>query len=163
MTTTRAVRVICTVLGTLLLGAAVVVALAPLPAPAVGGTCGPSASSESAAFAFLNPVSIGAGSQPSASSGQRPQWQAFVSQCQTATNTRMTIAGGIVVGALVVALALPWAVKRFDRDDDHEMELQPPGWYPDPTNPSAGRWWDGREWGPSLVAPDSSPLVSATR
>jgi hypothetical protein len=24
--------------------------------------------------------------------------------------------------------------------------LAPPGWYPDPSNPSVRRWWDGHQW-----------------
>lgn len=27
----------------------------------------------------------------------------------------------------------------------------PPGWYPDPKDPSAQRWWDGRAWGQLYV------------
>ena len=49
-----------------LFGAAFAVAglFAALPAPAVGGTCGPGKSSESAIVAFFDPVSIGAGAEP---------------------------------------------------------------------------------------------------
>lgn len=33
----------------------------------------------------------------------------------------------------------------------------PPGWYPDPSQPGAQRWWDGANWGQQLV-----PLLMST-
>src|SRR6516165_7248316 len=94
------VRVISTAVAVVLLGAAAVVAFYPLPAPAAGGTCGPSTSSEAAAEAFFNPGSIGAGPRPTAASGNRPQWQAFVDQCQSAADGHMAVALALVIGAL---------------------------------------------------------------
>jgi hypothetical protein len=146
-------------LGVGLLAAGVTIALASLPAPAAGGTCGPSTSSESAIAAFFNPVSIGAGPEPSAASGGRPQWFSFVNECQTATNTRMAEAGATLVGALLLGLGLPWVVRRRmakTNGTDH-VELSRPGWYPDPADPSVARWWDGRAWGPVYAPPEHQP------
>lgn len=111
--------------------------------------------------AFFNPASIGAGPRPSAASGQRPQWQAFVNECQTATDTHILMVGAFVAGAILIAFGVPWAVKRFGREDN-TVSLTSPGWYPDPTDPTLGRWWDGQAWGPSYAAtPDhTSSLVS---
>ncbi len=144
-----------TVLAVLLLAAAATIALVPLPAPAAGGLCGPSSGSESAIAAFFNPLSIGAGPEPSAPSAAHTQWQAFVNECQAATNARIIQSGVIVVGALLAGLGLPWAVRRFVREDNPGQEaLPPPGWYPDPANPNVPRWWDERGWGPRYAPPE---------
>ncbi len=147
MTLAKATRIVCSVLAVLYLGAALTVVLVGLPAPAAGGTCGPGTSSESALEAFFDPISIGAGAEPSAASGQRPQWQSFVNECQSSANTRVITAGAIVAGALLLALGVPWLVRRFTRDDDaHEEEGPRSGWYPDPVDPGEPRWWDGTTW-----------------
>ncbi len=144
-----------TLLAVLLLAAAATIALVPLPAPAAGGTCGPSSGSESAIAAFFDPISIGAGPEPSVASGGRPQWQAFVDECQASTNSRIIQSGVIVVGALLAGLALPWAVRRFSRKEHPDQEaLPPPGWYPDPADPNVPRWWDERGWGSRYAPPD---------
>lgn len=149
-----AVRVICRVMAVVFLGAAATVSLVSLPAPSVGGTCGPGTSSESAIVAFFNPGSIGAGPEPSVSSGELPQWKAFVSACQSATDVRMSVAGALLVGALLVGLGLPWALRRFAMDGHPDQRgLPPPGWYPDPTDLNVARWWDGRAWGPAHARP----------
>ena len=142
-----------------LLAAGVTIALTSLPAPAAGGTCGPSTSSESAIAAFFNPVSIGAGPEPSAASSGRPQWLAFIRECQSATNTRMVEAGATVAGGLLLGLGLPWVMRRRlakEIGTDH-MEISRPGWYPDPADPSVARWWDGRAWGPVYALHDHQP------
>lgn len=162
MTVVGMVRAVCITLGVLLLAAAATVALVPLPGPAAGGTCGPGTSSESAFLAFFNPGSIGAGPEPTAGSGQRSVWQAFVHECQSAADTRMAVAGSIAVGALFVMFGIPWAVRRF-AGDDAATGLPPPGWYPDPADPSGSRWWDGRAWGPPAApAPVPEPPVRST-
>jgi hypothetical protein len=158
-----AVRFACRVMAVVFLASAAAVALVRLPPPA-GGTCGPGTSSESAIAAFINPGSIGAGPKPAAGSSALPQWQAFVSACQSATDTRIVVAGGVFLAALLVGLGFPAMVRRFALEDDIDhVPLPPPGWYPDPTDPRAVRWWDGQAWGPGYGAPPSvqPPLPGA--
>jgi hypothetical protein len=43
----------------------------------------------------------------------------------------------------------------------------PPGWYPDPSNPSSQRWWDGQAWGaaqetPAAGAPSAPPTYGSS-
>jgi hypothetical protein len=161
MTLFKVARIVCGVLALMYLGAAATIVLVALPAPAAGGTCGPSSSSESALEAFFNPGSIGAGREPSVSSGQRPQWQAFVNECQSSTTTRVGTAGAILVGALLLGLGVPWVVRRFTRDEAlGHGGLPPSGWYPDPTDPASTRWWDGTAWGPHHTPPEPSATPS---
>ncbi len=153
-----ALRSACVVVAVALVAAAFAVALAALPIPAAGGTCGPGTGSESALSAFFNPKSIGAGREPSASSGGQPQWRAFVSDCQSATDRRMVVSGSVLVGAILVGLGLPWMLGRVAEEQAAESAatdtpdnaatppLPPPGWYPDPANPTTMRWWDGSAW-----------------
>jgi Protein of unknown function (DUF2510) len=153
-----ALRSACVVVAVALVAAAFAVALHSLPIPAVGGTCGPGKGSESALSAFFDPKSIGAGQEPSASSGGRPAWRAFVSDCQSATDRRMVVSGSVLVGAILVGIGLPWVLGRVTKeqmtalaaqhspDDPAAPPLPPAGWYPDPANPSALRWWDGSAW-----------------
>ena len=162
----RAVRVVCTVMAVVLLGAAATVALVPLPAPAAGGTCGPGTASESAAAAFFDPASIGAGPEPAAASASRPAWQSFVDDCQTAADTHMLVVGALVVGALVVGLAVPAVVRRLAKERPSAAvgggPMAPAAWYPDPADPNALRWWDGTAWGPThVVPPDQRSSVAA--
>jgi len=159
MTLVRAVSVVCLVLGVVLLGFATTVAVVPLPAPAAGGTCGPGASSESAIVAFFDPVSIGAGREPSPASAARPQWEAFVNACQSATDTRMTVAGAIVLGFLLVVFGIPSAVRRYGTRIPAAPSAPLPGWYPDPADPRLAWWWDGGAWGPPY-APVPGPWPS---
>ncbi len=148
MTLVGAVRIVCIFLGVLLVFVAVTVAVVRLPVPAAGGTCGPGTGSESAVTAFFNPGSIGAGPEPSAASGGRSQWQAFVSQCQSATDSRMAVSGGILAGALLVLFGTPWVVRRIARAAPAAPAAvyAPAGWYADPSDPRTVRWWDGSTW-----------------
>jgi hypothetical protein len=121
-------------------------------------------SSESAIAAFFNPASIGAGPEPSATSVGRPQWLAFVNECQSATNTRIATAGAIFVGALLLGLGLPWTVRRIARQKQTDQTvLPPPGWYPDSTDPRLARWWDGRAWGPAHAPLEHQGAAPAPR
>ncbi len=79
--------------------------LVALPKPAVGGTCGPGKSSESAIVALFNPGSIGAGPEPSSTSAtNRADWMAFVGECQASADGRVLAAVVIFVVSLTVAL-----------------------------------------------------------
>ena len=42
------------------------------------------------------------------------------------------------------------STKRIRDSGDHQVQV-PPGWYPQPTNASEVRWWDGQCWGPTLL------------
>jgi hypothetical protein len=161
VTLVGAVRVVCSLLLVGFLAAAATIALSPLPPPAVGGTCGPGTSSESAIAAFLNPGSIGAGPEPSAAAGDRPQWLAFISECQSKTDTRVVTAGATLAGAILLGLGLPWVVRRSAKARPVDRAgLPPAGWYPDPTDSSVARWWDGRAWGPAHAPPEQQHSVS---
>lgn len=90
--------------------------LVPLPAPAAGGTCGPSTASESAMAALTNPSSIGAGPEPSASNtAAHAQWQAFVNQCQSSADQRALVSGAILALSVAVAVVGPLLVLRRKR------------------------------------------------
>jgi hypothetical protein len=79
--------------------------LIALPRPAVGGTCGPGKSSESAIVALFNPGSIGAGQEPPATSAtDRADWMAFVGECQASADGR--VLGALVILAVSLAVAL---------------------------------------------------------
>jgi Protein of unknown function (DUF2510) len=155
------VRVVCSLLFIGFLAAAATIALTPLPPPAAGGTCGPGTSSESAIAAFLNPASIGAGPEPSATSGARSQWLAFISECQSTTDSRVVTAAATLAGAVLLGLGLPWVVRRLAKASRaSHVGLPPPGWYPDPTDPSMARWWDGGAWGPAYAPPEHQSSAS---
>lgn len=104
-----------------LFGAAFAIAglFAALPAPAVGGTCGPGKLSESAVVAFFDPVSIGAGSEPAATTTanalRRADWMAFVGECQASADSRVLSTFAILVLSLVVALLGIWLAVRATR------------------------------------------------
>ena len=79
--------------------------LVALPRPAIGGTCGPGASSEPAIVALFNPGSIGAGPEPPTTSAtNRADWMAFVGECQASADGRAL--GTLVILALSIAVAL---------------------------------------------------------
>jgi hypothetical protein len=91
-----------------------------LPAPAVGGTCGPSTSSENALEALAEPGSIGAGPEPPTSNvtGHR-QWQTFINECQTLADRRGLASLAIFVISIVVSgVGLVWVLRRPRSSDD---------------------------------------------
>ena len=168
--TGHTLRVVGLVLAALALSGAVVVVLLPLPKPAIGGgaTCGPGRGSESAIEAFFDPVTIGAGTEPPTSATtQNLSWQAFVGECQAATNGRMVDALALVILAGFFLLVVPRAV-RVAWPESRRKPLAagaggaaPPGWYQDPADSSGWRWWDGFGWGHHTV-PGSSPGTTTT-
>ena len=79
--------------------------LTALPAPAIGGTCGPSTGSETALEALAKPSSIGAGPEPSTSNTTgHHQWETFVQQCQSLADRR----GLASLAVLVVVILAGW-------------------------------------------------------
>jgi hypothetical protein len=77
-----------------------------LPKPAVGGSCGPGRSSESAIVALFDPGSIGAGQEPPATSAtDRADWLAFVGECQASADGRVLATFFIFTISVGVALA----------------------------------------------------------
>ena len=160
-------RLVCAVLAVLAVAGALVIVLLPLPRPAAGGTCGPGNGSESALEAFSDPVSIGAGPRPSASDIERYlDWQAFVGECQAASNGRVVDALALVVLAAFFALAIPPAVRRAWGEREPALSsasaTAPPGWYPDPANPTGWRWWHGQFWGHHTSGGGPPPSATAT-
>jgi len=41
-------------------------------------------------------------------------------------------------------------------------QAPPPGWYPDPQDPSGRRWWDGANWTAHTGAAGPAPTVGST-
>ena len=102
-----------------LLGAtfAITGVLTALPAPAAGGTCGPSRGSETAIEALFDPVSIGAGPKPAATNVEsRDQWSAFVSECQASADARVLAGLAILVGSVGIGVLGPMVVLRKKRE-----------------------------------------------
>ena len=94
--------------------------LTALPAPAIGGTCGPSTGSETALEALARPGSIGAGPEPSTTNTTaHHQWQTFVDQCQTlATRRGLASLAVLVVSLGVAAIGLILVLRKPKRDSD---------------------------------------------
>ncbi|MGA2837244.1 MAG: hypothetical protein ABSF84_11670 [Acidimicrobiales bacterium] len=99
--------------------------LSALPAPAVGGTCGPSTASETALEALARPGSIGAGPEPPTSNvTAHHQWQTFVDQCQALADRRGLASLAILVISVVVAgVGLVWVLRRPRSTDGHGESL----------------------------------------
>jgi len=108
-----------------------------LPRPAVGGTCGPSASSESAIVAFFDPGSIGAGAEPAATNAtDRADWLAFVGECQASTDGRVLGTFAILIlsiGLATVGLALALGGTRRPSGTDPQPQTPPTPRQPGPT------------------------------
>ena len=102
--------------------------LTALPAPAIGGTCGPSTASETALEALTQPGSIGAGPQPPTSNATaHRQWQTFIDQCQDLADRRGLASLAIIVISIAVAgTGLFWIFrKRQGEDSDNEATGDP--------------------------------------
>ena len=98
--------------------------LTALPAPAIGGTCGPSTGSETALEALAEPSSIGAGPEPSTSNTTgHHQWETFVQQCQTLADRRgLASLAVLVVSLAIAAIGLIWVLRKPKHDDDGTSE-----------------------------------------
>jgi len=153
----RTVRVALGVLAAVVLAGAALVIFTPLPAPAAGGTCGPSTGSETAAQAFFEPHSIGAGPRPRAGTQARAEWDAFVQQCQSAADVRMGTSLGLVLLAVLLGVIAPGVVGRVMSSRPTAPAGPPAGWFPDPEHGGSWRWWDGRQWGPRAPPPTAPP------
>jgi hypothetical protein len=127
--------------------------LVGLPRPAVGGTCGPSTSSESAIVAFFDPGSIGAGTEPPATNAtDRADWLAFVGECQASTDGRVLGTFALLIlsiGVATVGIALALGGTRKPSGADP----QPP-----PSPPQSG---PPAYAGAALVPPPTRPAESA--
>ncbi len=100
--------------------------LTALPAPAVGGTCGPSTGSETALEALVQPGSIGAGPEPPVSNATaHHQWQTFIQQCQSLADRRgLASLAVFVISVAVAATGLIWVLRRprAERDADDSVD-----------------------------------------
>jgi len=127
--------------------------LVGLPRPAVGGTCGPSTSSESAIVAFFDPVSIGAGAEPAATKAtDRADWLAFVGECQATADGRVLGTFALLIlsiGVATVGIALALGGTRKASGADPQPPPSPP--QPDPTAYA----------GAAMVPPSTLPVESA--
>ncbi len=96
--------------------------LTALPAPAVGGTCGPSTSSETALEALAKPGSIGAGPEPPVSNvTAHHQWSTFIQQCQSLADRRGLASLAVFVLSLAVAaIGLIWVLRKPRSGGDGE-------------------------------------------
>ena len=103
--------------------------LTALPAPAIGGTCGPSTASETALQALTQPGSIGAGPEPSRSNvPEHRQWATFIHQCQSLADHRgLTSLAIFVVSMVVAGVGLLWVLRRKGVDDDADRAESAPG------------------------------------
>ncbi|MCL4423387.1 MAG: hypothetical protein M1115_09555 [Actinobacteria bacterium] len=151
--THRVVAAILGFLGVVGVGIALTAVLTSLPAPAAGGTCGPGTASESAAAAFFDPGSIGAGPQPSVASPEAYfQWQAFVGECQAEADGR--VLGGLAILVLSIVLLVAGLVLFRRERDEHAISAAhkgptPPSWTP----PS----WVQPTWTPPTWRPPPPP------
>ena len=103
--------------------------LTALPAPAIGGTCGPSTASETAAEALARPGSIGAGPEPPASNvTAHHQWSTFIQQCQALADRRGLASLAIFVFSLLVAgVGLLWVLRKPRGGDGDDAVADDPG------------------------------------
>ncbi len=116
---------------------AVTGALAALPPPAVGGTCGPGQGSEAAIKAIFNPGSIGAGAEPpSADVTAHHAWLVFVNECQGAANHRGIIVLVIAVAAILLITA---GLVLLVRSRGRAVPQSPPAQSP-PSIPAVPLW-----------------------
>jgi len=106
--------------------------LTALPAPAVGGTCGPSTGSETALEALAEPGSIGAGPEPPTSNATaHHQWQTFVQQCQTLADRRGLASLAVFVASVAVAvIGLLWVLRGSRKDGDADETSDGPSEWP---------------------------------
>ncbi len=93
--------------------------LIALPKPAVGGTCGPGTASESPIVAVLDPVSIGAGTEPPAGdTSSYDKWLAFVGECQASADGTVLAASVVLVLSIGIAVWGPRLVLGRRRRSD---------------------------------------------
>jgi hypothetical protein len=117
--------------------------LVALPRPAIGGTCGPGASSETAIAALFDPGSIGAGPEPPATSAtDRTDWMAFVGECQASADGRAL--GTLLILVLSIAVTLVGAVLlvRLRRPPPPPPPSAPSSLFgtPVPSSPLVSQW-----------------------
>jgi len=98
--------------------------LTALPAPAIGGTCGPSTASETALQALAEPSSIGAGPQPPKSNvTAHRQWQTFIQQCQDLADRRgLKSLAIMMISILVGGVGLFWVLRKRRGEDDEATD-----------------------------------------
>jgi len=130
--------------------------LVGLPSPAVGGTCGPGTSSESAIVAFFDPGSIGAGAEPAATNAtDRADWMAFVGECQSSADSRVLGTFAILIVAIGIA-ALGIALAR---DGSRKAKVIAS---PRPAAPEPGPPAHQTSFGPTPTQQTASPPVASS-
>jgi hypothetical protein len=83
-----------------------------------------------------------------------PASQALVDECHSKARGR--VIAGVVLGTVIGIAGIILAALGGGREPVTPT-VAGPGWYADPSDPAAVRWWDGRQWTAKGVVGQSPP------